>query len=285
LFLWNAGTWGISPHLTPVCSIRLKRQSFQRPCGQHCGVAFFFGKKKSVSCPVISGLLCTICSHFVGRLEDLTGHRSWCHYYRQLVCYKPSPSKTCSQQAQTVMGKADTSTELSSGVSKLTLKPVPRPSQSAKASKKAPEVADSWEDEDVSSGGEEGSNSGQGTSTLGNQNMGTAAPPPTPMSPTYSKNDQSFTPGAFPSTFSLDGQYDGSSAAGPDTRRPEKTDAVARRMIAGALGMKVPRQTEEQRAYDRAVREKERRRRDEEKARDKQNEEDAAKAKQAVWDD
>ncbi|KAF3767668.1 hypothetical protein M406DRAFT_321653, partial [Cryphonectria parasitica EP155] len=66
--------------------------------------------------------------------------------------------------------------------------------------------------------------------------------------------------------------------------RPEKTDAVARRMIAGALGLKAPKMTEEQRAYQKAIQEKERKRRDEQKAAEKRKEEEAAKAKAAMWD-
>ncbi len=41
----------------------------------------------------------------------------------------------------------------------------------------------------------------------------------------------------------------------PEKKRPG-ADAVARRMIASALGVKVPRMTEEQKKYDQAIREK-----------------------------
>lgn len=60
---------------------------------------------------------------------------------------------------------------------------------------------------------------------------------------------------------------------------------MARRMIAGALGLKVPKLTDEQKAYQKAIREKERKRRDEEKAEQKRKEEEAAKARAAIWDD
>jgi hypothetical protein len=56
-------------------------------------------------------------------------------------------------------------------------------------------------------------------------------------------------------------------------------------MIASALGVKVPKLTDEQRAYDRAMREKERKRREEEKVAERRREEEVAKARQAVWDD
>lgn len=56
-------------------------------------------------------------------------------------------------------------------------------------------------------------------------------------------------------------------------------------MIASALGMRTPKPTEEQRAYDRAVREKEKKRKEEEKEKQRLKEEEIAKARQAIWDD
>lgn len=70
----------------------------------------------------------------------------------------------------------------------------------------------------------------------------------------------------------------------PSTR-PEKTDAVAKRMIAGALGVKAPKKTEEQRAYDRAIKEKEIKRRNQEKEAAARSKEEAERAKAAVWED
>jgi hypothetical protein len=69
------------------------------------------------------------------------------------------------------------------------------------------------------------------------------------------------------------------------TSRPEKTDAVAKRMIAGALGVKGPKKTEEQRAYDKAIKEKEMKRRNQEKEAVARAKEEAEKAKAAIWDD
>ena len=60
---------------------------------------------------------------------------------------------------------------------------------------------------------------------------------------------------------------------------------MARRMIAAGLGLKVPKQTEEQKAYDRAVREKERKRRQQEREEQKRKEAELEKAKQAIWED
>lgn len=68
-------------------------------------------------------------------------------------------------------------------------------------------------------------------------------------------------------------------------KRPEKTDAVAKRMIAGALGVRAPKKTEEQRAYERVVKEKEIRKRKEEKEEAARREEERERAKAAVWED
>lgn len=67
--------------------------------------------------------------------------------------------------------------------------------------------------------------------------------------------------------------------------RPEKTDAVAKRMIAGALGVKAPKKTEEQKAYDRAIKENEVKRRNQEREAAARAKEEAERAKAAVWDE
>lgn len=56
-------------------------------------------------------------------------------------------------------------------------------------------------------------------------------------------------------------------------------------MIAGALGLRAPKLTEEQKAYDRAVREAERKRRDAERAEEKRREEEAARRRREIWED
>jgi len=76
----------------------------------------------------------------------------------------------------------------------------------------------------------------------------------------------------------------GGSAAGLE-KRPEKTTAVAGRLIAGALGVRAPKRTEEEREYDKAMREKERKRRDEERNREKREKEAAEERKRSVWED
>lgn len=165
------------------------------------------------------------------------------------------------------------SKDVTSAVAKLSLD-TEGAKKSTKPKLKKEKVADSWEDEDVSSDTE--TEDTQPTpSEVGSD--GTSAPPPTPASP--SQGQRSFSPLDSPAGYHI----------APDplspAARPEKTDAVARRMIAAGLGLRAPRQTEEQKAYDKAVREKERKRREEEKAAQKRKEEEAAKAKAAVWED
>lgn len=67
-------------------------------------------------------------------------------------------------------------------------------------------------------------------------------------------------------------------------RRPEKTTSTANRMIAGALGLKSPKSTEEQRQYDRAVKEAEIKRRNREKEQQAQQKVEDDRARVAMWD-
>lgn len=69
-----------------------------------------------------------------------------------------------------------------------------------------------------------------------------------------------------------------------ERRRPEKSTAVAGRLIAGALGVKAPKKTEEQRAYERSIREQEIRRQNREKEQREKERLDDEKAKASVWD-
>jgi hypothetical protein len=150
--------------------------------------------------------------------------------------------------------------DVRSSMNKLTISP-----SSAKPTVKSnSSVADSWEDEDVSD---------EEPQTPKTPQVGTAAPPPTPINATYSHQS---TP-----------SY-GSSRSGDDSpadRRPEKTDAVARRMIAAGLGLKAPKQTEEQKAYQRSIREQEKKKREQEKADEARRQEEVVKAKAAIWED
>ncbi|KAI1265555.1 hypothetical protein F5Y18DRAFT_39085 [Xylariaceae sp. FL1019] len=144
---------------------------------------------------------------------------------------------------------------------------------------KAKKIADSWEDEESSE--DEVTAPVQQNSKPG----GVAAPPPTPISPSYGRHGPNGNTNDAPwlaSSTSGGGSY---SYQDEPIRRPEKTDAVARRMIASALGVRAPKATEEQKAYDRSVREQERKRREEEKDAERKRKEEAEKAKAAMWDD
>jgi hypothetical protein len=155
-----------------------------------------------------------------------------------------------------------------------------------KYNKPTTKVADSWEEEEEASSEPQPSNS---TNSTSKQPSDTAPVPkssyipphlkyrsaaPSPPSRSTTPPSRSTTPSASTTASSTTSE-----------RRPEKTNAVAHRLIAGALGVKVPRRTEEQRAYDKAMREQEKRKRDQEREAKKKAEEDAAKAKAAIWDD
>lgn len=131
-------------------------------------------------------------------------------------------------------------------------------------------MAESWEDE------ESGDDTDVPNSALQPSSF-PSAPPPTPISPSISSDRDAFV-----------SPYGYGSSLTPPPRagaRPEKTDSVAKRMIAGALGVKAPKMTEEQRAYDRAVKEKEIKRRNLEREAAAKAEEEAQRAKAAAWED
>ncbi len=169
---------------------------------------------------------------------------------------------------------------LEQSLSKLAIHPEPSKSSSAfKKMKKKQAVAESWEDESLSSDTEPESDPAD--QALSPQQSATypSAPPPTPISPSTTRSQPSF---AAPFGYSIDGVAE----ARPErTTRPEKTDAVAKRMIAGALGIKAPKKTEEQRAYDRAMKEKVMKQRNQEKEAAAKAKEEAEKAKAAIWSD
>ncbi|KAL4780472.1 hypothetical protein BJX76DRAFT_46915 [Aspergillus varians] len=177
--------------------------------------------------------------------------------------------------------------------------------------KKAPVVADSWEDElDESSEPEaQGeledlgpTSSSSSTVPSSDNSMGTSLaiaegpldPPPTPISPQISQPWVSAASGGYGLTSRSTSTSSSSdtprsratsaSTAREQGRRPEKQTAVAGRLIAGALGIRAPKRTEEQRAYDRAVREQEMRRRNKEREEAARLKEEEEKAKLAVWD-
>jgi hypothetical protein len=170
-----------------------------------------------------------------------------------------------------------TQSELSSSLKKLSLHP-----QSLKSApkKQSQTVADSWEDEELGASDSE-LNTTAGPLSPQQSVDYPSAPPPTPISPTsFGSRDHFISPYGYTA---------GADVAG-DARtrrdvRPEKTDAVAKRMIAGALGVKAPKKTEEQKAYEKAIKEKEIKRRNMEKEAAVKAKEEAERAKAAVWDD
>jgi len=60
---------------------------------------------------------------------------------------------------------------------------------------------------------------------------------------------------------------------------------VASRLIAAGLGVKAPKKTEEQRLYEKSIREQERRKKEREIQERKKEEEQRERAKAAVWED
>jgi hypothetical protein len=145
---------------------------------------------------------------------------------------------------------------------------------------KATPVADSWEDEDLSGEDtetDEPSKHKRNTYTADDEDDGTAAPPPTPASPSGRYPEDTFD---SPYKSVQPSRERGSGLRTPE-RRPEKTASVAARMIAGSLGIRAPKRTEEQKEFDKAVKEKEKKRRAEEKERLEQEE----KLKASVWED
>jgi len=162
--------------------------------------------------------------------------------------------------------------DLESSLTKLSINP--QPSKSSSSFRKKQSVADSWDDES-DSGSDTSTDTGRPLSPQTSANY-PSAPPPTPISPSHHES--------FISPYGY-GSEGGREERRERTVRPEKTDAVAKRMIAGALGVKAPKKTEEQRAYDRAIKEKEMKRRNKEKEDEARKKEEAEKAKAAVWED
>jgi hypothetical protein len=185
--------------------------------------------------------------------------------------------------------------DIASTISKLAIGSGKTQAKNTSKNSKEP-VADSWEDEDVSDGEAEEQDEDKdtldvdaGTSTPSSLAMPTV-PPPTPASPlgydsphewaSLASESQSQSQNQSPVATSASG-----SGSGTPARRPEKTDAVARRMIAAGLGLKAPKQTDEQRAYQRSIREQEKKKREVEKAEEERKRELTEKAKSSVWDD
>ncbi|OJD25350.1 hypothetical protein ACJ73_03275 [Blastomyces percursus] len=176
--------------------------------------------------------------------------------------------------------------------------------------KKSSPVAESWEDEPLSSSSSDENEDGitppaaatlrspittattttssTGSSTPSSQlQTGTHAPPPTPISPQNTSMPR-WVPDLPPASNNIPPQCHAASTPSPPSgmeSRPEKQTAVASRMIAGALGIRAPKRTEEQRAYDRAMREKESKRKERERELANMRRMEEEKAKAAVWEE
>ncbi|KAF2630962.1 hypothetical protein BU25DRAFT_428734 [Macroventuria anomochaeta] len=151
---------------------------------------------------------------------------------------------------------------------------------------KSKPVADSWDLESSGSDTETESTAPASTiSTTTHDDLPPQPPPPTPASPIpFDFPDNTpYGAGRLRGDSGVSAS-DGGRGGGLD-KRPEKTTAVAGRMIAGALGVRAPKRTEEEREYDRAMREKERKRRGEERERERREAEEREARKKAVWDD
>ncbi|CAL5870667.1 uncharacterized protein PFLUO_LOCUS4907 [Penicillium psychrofluorescens] len=157
----------------------------------------------------------------------------------------------------------------------------PKPKKSRSA------IADSWEDEAESSADDNDLQSpADGDSSLLSPTIsgeGPLDPPPTPISPQTSYPGVAGGYTSSPPT--SDGGYGAAPQSGGASKRPEKQTAVAGRLIAGALGIRAPKRTEEQRSYDRAVKEQEIRRRNREREELAKAKEEDEKLKASVWTD
>lgn len=169
--------------------------------------------------------------------------------------------------------------ELSDSLKKLSLA---QPAKTPTQKKKKPVVADSWEDEEISD-----------DEPVETPDKVPSPPPPTsttphsrdsssvssitsPRGPSSPRDSYIETPDAF--------SRDGSSASSERTVRPRTTDAVARRLIAGALGVK-SKSTKEQREYDAAVRAAEKKKRDAEREKKKTEEAERERLRTSIWED
>ncbi|POS85397.1 hypothetical protein EPUL_001844 [Erysiphe pulchra] len=159
------------------------------------------------------------------------------------------------------------------GLSKLSINPQTPKKHSSKKVSRNP-ISESWEDE-ISSGDDEQVECPRSPKQ---PTLYPSAPPPTPISPiTQHCIDTPFDYNVMGISMARNEQR--------NTLRPDKTDAVARRLIAGALGKKPQPQTEEQRAYEAAMKGKEMKRRAEEKMALAKALEDAEQSKKAMWSD
>ncbi|KAL9133330.1 MAG: hypothetical protein Q9175_005487 [Cornicularia normoerica] len=153
---------------------------------------------------------------------------------------------------------------------------------SAAKQKNSKAVADTWE-EAASPSSSSGSITPSPPSSPTDATPG--PPPPTPISPTSSHSRKKSTDWSiFASAYNSNSSSSTPRSPTGSDKRPEKSSAAAGRLIAGALGVKPPKKTEESKAYERAVREKERKRREMAKEEAGKTEREKEEARRAIWE-
>jgi len=194
------------------------------------------------------------------------------------------------------MSKVPSSDRLASALSSLKVSTDTTPKSASKS--KNEEVVESWDDENDEDEAADQAASLPSMPSRHKRNPSDYpnAPPSTPamLSPTLSAQNHSFqgidsafdnVPITPTSTRTTPASGRRSDSTPGEEKRPEKSTAVASRLIAAGLGVKAPKRTEEQRAYDKSVREQERKRKEREIQDRKKAEEDKEKAKRSVWED
>lgn len=158
---------------------------------------------------------------------------------------------------------------------------------STKSKKVESEPVESWEDESSDTETAKGVSTPERPSTSDLPR----APPPTPFSPARQR-EQIASQGSLPDFNFVNGTFETSSADTAHTastrgedKRPEKTTAVASRLIAAGIGQRAPRRTEEERKYDQAMKIQEKKKRDQAREAEAKKKLEAEHAKKAIWDD
>lgn len=164
---------------------------------------------------------------------------------------------------------------------------ISRPGNTSSKAKKA-EPVNSWEEEAEDDHTEDESDATTPVRPVSSSDY-PGPPPPTPSSPSFmtGRNPyQAFSPSGMDGAFEAkEWSRDNSpSQRDGEQRRPEKTTAVASRMIAAGIGQKAPRRTKEEREYDQAMKVQEKKKRHQAKADEEKKKRDKERAKKAMWD-
>lgn len=148
------------------------------------------------------------------------------------------------------------------------------PQSTKKPAKPTSEPLDSWDDD-------AGSDTETETAVPSEDVPG--PPPPTPSSPSVSTpNDLAYS--TLPA-FNPDGSMLSDKTNASQEKRPEKSTAVANRLIAAGIGQKAPKRTKEQREYDQAMKLQEKKKRDAAREAEQRKKAEAEQAKKDIWGD